>query len=147
MTTPIDPELPTRVFVDTPAWIALLDATDRLHDPALQVWDRLRHAGSVLVTTEFVLLEVANALAAPQARSQAVAFINGLRRAKVVRTIPVDSELFAEAWTLFSRRPDKEWGLTDCISFVVMRREAIGQAFTSDPHFEQAGFSKMLEAS
>jgi uncharacterized protein len=147
MDTPTNPDVPLRVFVDTPAWIALLDETDRLHAPAREVWDRLRLAGSALVTTEFVLLEVANALAAPAARAQAVSFINGVRRAKVVRTLPVDPELFAEAWTLFSRRPDKDWALTDCISFIVMRHEAISQAFTSDPHFEEAGFVKLLAAS
>ncbi len=49
-----------------------------------------------------------------------------------------------EGWMLYSQRPDKDWGLTDCISFAVMTQEGITQAFTSDRHFEQAGFTKLL---
>ena len=45
---------------------------------------------------------------------------------------------------LYEQRLDKDWGLTDCISFVVMQREQIQEAFTSDKHFEQAGFIRLL---
>jgi predicted nucleic acid-binding protein len=45
---------------------------------------------------------------------------------------------------LFLSRPDKEWSLTDCISFVVMEKRDIRQAFTADKHFAKAGFEAML---
>ncbi|WP_334929515.1 hypothetical protein [Nostoc sp.] len=45
---------------------------------------------------------------------------------------------------LYSQRPDKDWELTDCISFAVMTQEGITQAFKSDRHFQQAGFTKLL---
>lgn len=133
-----------KVFVDTVAWIALLNVSDGLHVRAQQVMNSLRQQKVNLVTTEFVLLEVADALSTPVIRTQTVTFINGLRQLTNLQIIPADATLFEDGWTLYSQRPDKEWGLTDCTSFVAMTREQITQAFTSDHHFEQVGFVKLL---
>ena len=108
------------VFVDTVAWLALLNASDALHEPARQIMEQLRAQQVHLTTTEFVLLEVADALCVPAVRAQTIRFIEGLRRLPVLKIIPVSEELFAEGWRLYCRRSDKSWGLTDCISFVVM---------------------------
>ena len=62
-----------------------------------------------------------------------------------VTIIPSGPELFAEGLALYSSRKDKEWTLTDCISFVVMKREELGEALTGDHHFKQAGFTTLLE--
>ena len=132
------------VFVDTVAWIALLNANDVLHAQARQVMRMLRHQNTHLVTTEFVLLEVADALSAPSVRSRTVAFIEGLRQLPILRVVPAGQDLLAEGWTLYRQRPDKDWSLTDCTSFVVMTREQIAQVFTSDHHFEQAEFVNLM---
>ena len=55
------------------------------------------------------------------------------------------SDLWQRGWQLFTTRSDKEWGLTDCISFVVMQDYQIDRAFSSDRHFEQAGFVRLLK--
>lgn len=133
-----------KVFVDSAAWIALVNARDSLRQPARRVMSGLRKQGALLTTTEFVLLEVANALSAPAFRTQAVTLINELRRSPNLRLIPATTTLLAEGLELYRDRPDKEWSLTDCTSFVVMRQEKITQAFTSDHHFMQAGFVKLL---
>jgi uncharacterized protein len=133
-----------KVFVDTVAWLALLNVSDGLHTRARQVMRDLRQQNAQLMTTEFVLLEMADALSGPSLRGHTVTFINGLRRLAVLHIFPATSGLLADGWTLYSQRPDKEWGLTDCTSFVVMTQEHITQAFTSDHHFEQAGFVKLL---
>lgn len=104
----------------------------------------LRRQSARLVTTEFVLVEVANALCAPETRAQAVTLIEGLGALPAVRVVAADTDLLAEGLTLYRERPDKGWSLTGCTSFVIMRREQIEQAFTSDRHFEQAGFIKLL---
>lgn len=132
------------VFIDTAAWIALVSKRDSLHLSARQVMTELRNHDALLTTTEFVLVEVANALSAPSSRQQAVKLIDGLRSLSTVQIIPAGPELLNDGLTLYRDRPDKEWSLTDCISFVVMQQEQITQAFTSDHHFEQAGFSKLL---
>ena len=133
-----------KVFVDTAAWLALLNVDDALHVRAQQVMNTLRQQRVSLVTTEFVLLEVADALSAPTQRARTVRFINGLRQLTILSIIPAGQSLFADSWTLYSDRLDKDWSLTDCSSFVVMTRGQITQAFTSDHNFEQAGFVKLL---
>jgi predicted nucleic acid-binding protein len=59
--------------------------------------------------------------------------------------VPPSQQLFAEGISLYRSRLDKEWSLTDCISFVVMRREGLTEALTGDHHFEQAGFVALLQ--
>ncbi len=134
----------TKVFVDTAAWIALLNVRDALHQQANDVMDKLVRLKTPLVTTEFVLLEVADALSTPASRNQTLAFINSLRVLESLQIVSVSQKLLDEGWAFYSQRPDKDWGLTDCISFVVMTQQGITQAFTSDRHFQQAGFVKLL---
>ncbi len=65
-----------------------------------------------------------------------------IRRVKI---IPADTRLFQRGVDFFEQRQDKEWFLTDCLPFVVMREEGIAQALTGDKHFEQAGFTARLK--
>jgi predicted nucleic acid-binding protein len=57
----------------------------------------------------------------------------------------LDMGLYEEGMKLYASRPDKEWSLTDCISFIIMQREKITGALTGDHHFEQAGFVALLK--
>ena len=104
----------------------------------------LRQRNVRLLTTDFVLLEVADALAAPSSRLRIVTFIDGLRFLPVLEIVPVSQPLLLDGWTLYKQRADKAWGLTDCTSFVAMEQAHITEAFTSDRHFEQAGFRRLL---
>ena len=131
-------------LVDTAAWIALVNTRDELHDRAKDKMAELRRDNVALVTTEFVLLEVANAFCALAWRGKAVKLINGLRSLPNLKIIEADSSLLSDGWNLYCSRLDKEWSLTDCVSIAVMQAEQINQAFTSDHHFEQAGFIKLL---
>jgi predicted nucleic acid-binding protein len=67
-----------------------------------------------------------------------------LRSESTVKIIPSNAELFAAGVKLYAERPDKEWSLTDCISFVIMQQEGLSDALTGDRHFEQAGFRALL---
>ena len=138
--------MPDKVFVDTAAWIALLNSRDTYHLHARQIMERLRQQKAALTTTEFVLLEVADALSNPPIRSHTVTFVDSLLelQAPALKIVSISRSLWLEGWLLYKQRTDKEWGLTDCTSFVVMMREQITQAFTSDHHFEQAGFINLL---
>ena len=104
----------------------------------------LGHRKVALVTTEFILLEVANAFCASIWRDKAIKLIEGLRSLPNLQIIEADTSLLAEGWDIYYSRLDKEWSLTDCVSIAVMQKEEIEQAFTSDHHFEQAGFIKLL---
>lgn len=135
--------MPT-VLVDTAAWVALVNTRDELHSRAEQTMSELRRRKVTLMTTDFVLLEVANALCTSAWREKAVKLIDGLRSLPDLRVVPVESALLEEGWQLYRSRPDKEWSLTDCTSMVVAETGRIEQIFTSDHHFEQAGFVKLL---
>jgi predicted nucleic acid-binding protein len=135
----------TKVFVDTAAWIALINVDDDFHEQAGQVKTQLKKEKKSLVTSDFILLEVADGLSFPSIRTRTIRFINRLKEAQGLLIIPISQTLFNQGWTLYSKRLDKEWGLTDCISFVIMQQQEIKMAFTSDKHFEQAGFTRLLK--
>ncbi|MGI0480248.1 type II toxin-antitoxin system VapC family toxin [Geminocystis sp. CENA526] len=134
-----------KVFVDTAAWLALINNKDYFHDLVVEIRKKLKVQGYYFVTTDFVFLEVADALNSPKFRQQTINFINRLRNLPDLFIIPVSSEIFFEGWNFYCQRLDKDWGLTDCISFVVMQREGITEAFTTDKHFEQAGFIRLIK--
>ncbi len=133
-----------KVFVDTSAWIALLNKRDGLHLSAKSVMSDLRQQNAWLLTTDLIFIEVADALGKPPMRQTTIAYLNRWRSFQNLDIVPINKIPLEEAWSLYYQRLDKDWGLTDCTSFVVMRQENITHAFTSDRHFEQAGFVKML---
>lgn len=96
------------------------------------------------MTTEFVLLEIADGLASLRFRIGAVRIIAALRASSLVEIVPATSDLLEAALDLYQHRDDKEWGLTDCSSFVAMERRGIRGALTTDEHFRQAGFRPLL---
>jgi predicted nucleic acid-binding protein len=98
-----------------------------------------------MVTTEWVLTELADALANPADREQVASLIESMVDDSEVIVIPATRELFQRGLDFFKARPDKEWSLTDCISFVVMRDLSLSQAATGDHHFEQAGYLALLK--
>src|SRR5271165_1239085 len=95
--------------------------------------------------SKFGLTEVGDAFSHPAARQKFVRLLQLLREQADVEIVPSTSDLFRRGEDLFSARPDKEWSLTDCISFVVMNERDINDALTNDHHFEQAGFRILLK--
>ena len=133
-----------KIFVDTAAFIGILIRKDENHQSAIKIMAELRVVKARIITTEAVLFELANALSAVEVRARVVSFIDTLRELSSVEIIPTNAETFEKALRLYRERPDKEWSLTDCASFVVMKERGINLAFTSDKHFEQAGFIRLL---
>ena len=132
------------VFLDTAYVNALINVRDQWHNAAVQWEERLAAERRRLVTTEFVLIEIADGLAAVRFRAQAVQVITALQASSLVDIIPASSQLFRTALELYRRRADKDWGLTDCVSFVVMNEQSLSEALTTDDHFRQAGFRALL---
>jgi predicted nucleic acid-binding protein len=131
------------VFADTYYFVALLSPRDQGHARAVAFMKTFRGR---LVTTDWVLMEVAAALASsPQGRKSFVETRDVLRADPDARVIPCNSALMEEGVRLYGQRLDKQWSLTDCISFVVMRRKRIKEALTADHHFEQAGLVALLK--
>ena len=130
-----------RLFVDTAYVQALSNVRDQMHDRARALVARAETAEQW--TTEAVLVEIGDGLAAYDRRFAATFIRACLIRARV-RVIPVDRPILLKALALFESRRDKEWGLTDCISFVVMSQYGIASALTADRHFVQAGFRALM---
>lgn len=131
----------TTVFADTFYYIAFLSPSDEAHERAKAFTENYR---GKMITTECVLTELADGLAAPVTRQRCVAFIDWLRSDADITIVPVASDLFNAGLTLYRERDDKKWSLTDCISFVVMGRQGITEALTGNHNFEQAGFKALL---
>ncbi len=135
------------VFLDAAYTIALSAANDQYHDRARDLRARMKIEGTRLVTTQAVVLEVGNALSKRRYRDAAIRLVASLFTDRKVEVLPLEVELFARAFGLYSDRADKEWGLTDCVSFVVMADRGIREALTADEHFQQAGFLALLRGS
>jgi len=133
------------VFVDTSAWLALINKSDTFHVKAKNIRDILLRDNIQFIVTDYVIVEVANSLSKIPWRSSAIQLINSIQLSENIRVVEINKEIYNEAWGLYSNRTDKEWGLTDCASFVVMKRYAITVAFTNDHHFEQMGFNILLK--
>lgn len=132
------------VFLDTAYAIALSSPNDLFHHRALLLADQLEVAGTRLVTTHAVLLEIGNALSRQRYRSAGVRLLDALEADPNVEIIPLSEQLYTRAWPLYRERPDKEWGLTDCVSFIVMQDRGVTEALTADEHFQQSGFRALM---
>ena len=132
------------VFADAGYWIALFNPRDRLHSKALTVSQNIK--GQRIVTSQAVLTEFLNYFAAfgTQFRQKAVQVIKSLQQSADVEIVVQTPEQFEAALVLYSQRPDKEWGLTDCNSFLIMHQREIREVLAHDEHFLQAGFIPLL---
>jgi predicted nucleic acid-binding protein len=133
-----------RVFADTSYWIALLNPRDELHHKAVAAAQEFfEHE---LVTSEMVLVEFLNGFSdhGPRLRAGASKAVRALRGSAHVTVIPQTSEEFELAFSRYEDRPDKDWSLTDCASFLIMEAGDIDDALTYDQHFVQAGFRALL---
>jgi predicted nucleic acid-binding protein len=97
-----------------------------------------------LVTTQAILLEIGNALSKQRYRAAAIQLLESLHTDPSVEVVSLTDGLYRLAFSLFKQRKDKEWGLVDCISFIVMQDRGITDALTADAHFQQAGFRALL---
>lgn len=135
------------VFADADYWVALLHPAEQLHEKAKRVSERLRPIR--IVTSEMVLAEVLNSLGkrGEPVRSKACDAVKQMRLNPNVTIIPQTSAQFGEALSFYCGHTDKQWGQTDCASFLIMREAGLTEALTYDKHFQQAGFKALLRDS
>jgi uncharacterized protein len=132
------------IFIDTGYLVALLNRRDTLHDQAralAQSWAKKKRS---LVTSDAVLIELANFFAKSPLRGPAIAAISSLRTASGWSIASLTPELLAQSEKRYGAHPDKAWSLTDCISMELMKRNGATEAATPDKHFAQAGFRVLM---
>lgn len=133
-----------QVFVDTSALIALGNARDGFHAAARQVNHELQRQNIHFVTTMAVILEFANAFSSVQLRRTAITLIEALQASERWTCMALEEGLLQKAFNRYKQVHDKSWGLVDCLSMIVAQDSGIIEIFTTDHHFEQAGFTILL---
>jgi predicted nucleic acid-binding protein len=135
-----------QAFIDTAGWASLFIRSEQHYVLARATFDEWRRNGFALVTTNYVLAELVALLTSPLRlpRAQQFQFIDTIRATPYIQVIHIDSEIDAAAWALLKARADKVWSLVDATSFVIMSERGITEALTTDRHFEQAGFIRLL---
>lgn len=127
----------SKVFLDTSYAIALVSPQDYYHAKAVEIAEILETQSINLITTQAILLEIGNALSKLKYRQVSISLLNSIEIDPKIEIISLSNELYQEAFKLYSQRKDKEWGLVDCVSFVVMKKYRVKEALTADIHFER----------
>lgn len=132
----------SKIFVDTSGWGNLVDTLQEFHAETKAIYLAAKQNHSRLVTTNYVVAELVALLTSPlrMPRTKSIDFIESIKFSSLVDIIYIDQSLDTKSWDLLKNRPDKKWSLVDCSSFVVMEKNEILEALTTDHHFEQAGF-------
>ena len=133
------------IFMDTNGWIALSSKRDQLHSKAINTNRNVLSNGYRYVTTNYVLDETYTGLLTKVSHFAAVDFGDKLCTSKSVSIIHITTDIEEEAWQIFKQYSDKKFSFTDCTSFVIMNQLNLTEAFTSDHHFEQMGFTILLK--
>ena len=128
----------TAIFLDTVGLVAMWNRADQWHEAALAAFRLIKSKRHTLVTTSYILLECGNSAARRPYRQQPnlLRHYLELRHDVVFRTV----NDWDEAWSTYSAGDASQTGIVDQVSFIVMRRLGIIEAFTNDKHFEAAGF-------
>lgn len=130
------------VFADTFFYLALLNDEDAAHSRAVAE----SRVNRPIVTTEFVILELGNACARASDHADFVALVDGMRASPRIRILPLSSGLLERGLELMRSRPDKDWSLTDCTSFVAMGETGLEEALTGGSAFRAGGVQGAVEA-
>jgi hypothetical protein len=129
-------------FLDTVGLLALWDDDDQWHAPAKEAFEKIVSGNQPMVTTSFVLPECGNAAARTRYRLEPFHLSELLKRTGSLVS-PSDQD-WDEAWQAYGRGEAGNAGIVDHVSFAVMRRLGITDAFTNDRHFRAAGFTALF---
>lgn len=135
-----------RVFADTSGWASLYIPTERYHAQAVACFEKSRQNWQPWLTTSYVIAELVALFGSRQwaARSTWFQYIDAIKSADYVEVIYIDATIDTLAWKPCKERADKNWSLVDCSSFILMQQLGIQDALTTDQHFEQVGFVRLL---
>ena len=129
------------IFLDTGYLVALVNKRDNFHNIAVETSKKFH---GPFITTQLILVELANSLCLPPQKPLAVNIIEKMQHDPLTTIVSLSSDRFEKALSLFKKRSDKAWGFIDCFSFIVMDGWGIKQALTFDEHFRQAGYRTPL---
>ncbi|MGE0084776.1 MAG: type II toxin-antitoxin system VapC family toxin [Desulfococcaceae bacterium] len=133
------------VFVDTSALIALGNKEDIFYHQACRIRLELVRTKRKFATTNLVIAELCNAFSNIRFRSIAISTVESIQQSVMWNYIVSDRKLMDEGFALYKKMKDKSWGMVDCVSIVTAEKFGCNEIFTTDHHFEQAGFRILLK--
>lgn len=137
----------SKIFVDTSGWASLFVSTELYHYQSSQYFAQFRQEKQTMITSNYVIAELVALFNSPMKlpRDQLFQYVEAIKTASYVELIYVNPDIDELAWELLKNRTDKNWSLVDATSFIIMQQLNIQIALTTDHHFEQAGFIRLLK--
>jgi uncharacterized protein len=135
------------LFVDTSGWASFFTQTEPTYLQALQQLSIAHQQNYRIITSNYILAELVALLHSPlrQPRARIFQILNTIKTTSYIQILHITEATDAAAWALCQSRSDKPWSLVDCTSFIIMQQLEITTALTTDHHFEQAGFIRLLK--
>ena len=132
------------IFIDTSGFYALLVKEDKMHQKAKDILHRAARDKQQFFTTDYVLDETATLLRARGLSHHVSRVFDTVFASKVCTVAWMDHDRFSKTRTFFLKHSDQPWSFTDCASFIVMKEMKLSLALTTDAHFHEAGFVRLL---
>jgi predicted nucleic acid-binding protein len=126
-------------FIDTAAFLAVLNASDQFHSSARQIWHEILSADSLLFSSNYVILETITLLQHRFGMEAVRLFESEVLPA--IEVIWVDEAMHKQGLSALLVSNRRSLSLVDCTSFEIMRQLGLGEIFTYDPHFREQGFT------
>ncbi len=137
----------SEIFADTSGWANYFVRTEPYHQAAKQFMRQWHKDYARIITTNYILSELIALFTSPLRipRAQQIQAIDTIRSVDWIEVIHIDKKLDDQTWQFFKELDDKVWSLVDFSSFIIMKERHISHGFTTDHHFEQAGFVRLLK--
>ncbi|MBU4225367.1 MAG: PIN domain-containing protein [Chloroflexi bacterium] len=134
-----------RIFVDTSAWLAVMDEDDSHHSEAVELYKCLLEIQSNFITTILIVSETQILLRRRKGHEKAMAFMKNVNESPRIEITYPDARLEREAKRILRQYENQDFSLTDAISFALIRQNGLTEAFAYDRHFATAGYTIIAE--
>ena len=128
------------IFIDTSAWIALVDKDDSYHKEAASSYPPLLKNYRNMITSNLVIAETYIIILNELGHKPAIDFLEKLKASPRILKVYSNEDTEEEGELILAKYSDQDFSYTDAVSFVVMKRQKIKKAFSFDKHFLIAGF-------
>ncbi len=134
------------LFVDTSGWIEIFGKAEPRHDEATGILIGALRKSQLIITTSYVIAEFVGLgeKKCRLSREDLLKAVDEITEEIETEIVHISEESYTAAMAYLRRRLDKEWSLVDAMSFIIMEQRGIGEALTTDHHFVQAGFKRLL---
>lgn len=134
------------IFVDTSAFLALVNEKDANHAEAVHFLEQIKNDRikvRKIITSDYIIDETLTRIRYSVGHQEAVEWGKDILASNVVERLEVGIEMFELAWKLFQTYEDKKLSFTDCTSFAIMKKKGIDKAFSFDEDFVRIGFVQL----